>query len=172
MPTDDVSDYLEQAKRDGLICTWGVAGEPTATLRVAAHLTLSPAVLQIRDDVFIRSLERLPPQLAPTRITFVSLGSAVKRIVTYLRERPEVRERWRSLVAGDCADPEVVARLLLRDARRRNSSRITLLSNIHVERLVQATAAATSTSLDGHLDIFLELVDAELASAAPLDCGR
>ena len=169
MPVDDVGEYLEAAMKDGMIGTWGVAGEPAATLRVAEGMTTPPRVLQIRDDVFIRSLERLPPKLAPTRITFGSLGSAIRRIVTYLTERPEARERWRRLVGLDCADREVVAGLLLRHARRTNPSGITLFSTIHVERLDQATSAATSTSLDEQLEPFLKLVDAELASAAPVD---
>lgn len=170
-PVDDVGEYLEEAMKAGMIGTWGVAGEPAPTLRVAEGLRTPPRVLQIRDDVFIRSLQRLPPQLAVTPITFGSLGSATRRIVTHLTARPESRERWRALVGCDCADPQVVAALLVRHARRSNPSGITLFSTIHVERLPQATSAAVSKSLDEHLEPFLELVDAELASGTAVD-GR
>lgn len=169
---DDVGDYLEQAKVEGLIRAWGVAGEPTPALEVAERLAIPPGVLQIRDDVFVRSLERLPAELAATRITFGSLGYAVGRIVAYVQGQPAVRERWRSIVRQDCGDPEVVAALLLRHARQRNPAGITLFSTIHVERLAQAAAAATSASLDHSLAAFVGLVDAELAGTTPVDVGR
>jgi aryl-alcohol dehydrogenase-like predicted oxidoreductase len=165
----DVAEYLERAKAEGLVRAWGIAGEPAAALDVARHLTVPPAVLQVRDDVFSRSLERIAPELSATPITFGSLGSATARIVAHLQQRPAVRERWRDLVGLDSGTPEVVAQLLIRHARRRNPDGITLFSTIHGERLAQISSAATSTSLDESLAVFLQLVESELAGCMPAD---
>jgi hypothetical protein len=130
----------------------------------------SPVVHRIRDDFLILSLGQLPPKLAATCIKFGSLGSAIRRIVTYLRKRRESRERGRRVVGCDCAaDPGVLARPPLRRACPPNPSEIVLSSTIHVEHFAQAASAATSRFLDEHLDAFLELVDAALANAIPVD---
>jgi D-threo-aldose 1-dehydrogenase len=168
---DGVGEYLERARDEGLIRAWGLAGEPASVPEVARRLDVSPEVVQIRDDIFVRSLERLPESVTATRITFGSLGSAVGRIAGYVQRHPDARDRWRRLVGRDCGDPEVVASLLLRYAWRRNPSGITLFSTIHPKRLRQAAAAVSSAALDVSVAVFVALVDAEIAATTTPDVG-
>ena len=169
---DDLVDYLERAKAEGLIRAWGVSGEPTPALEVAGRLAIPPPVLQIRDDIFMRSLERVPADMKATRVTFGSLGSAVARIAAHVQLDPVTAERWRTVVGLDCTDPEVVAALLVRHARNRNPDGITLFSTIHPHRLSQAAASAGSGRLDESVAALAGLVNTDLAEARPRDGGR
>jgi D-threo-aldose 1-dehydrogenase len=169
---DDVGEFLEDARTQGLLRAWGIAGEPDPVVDVARRLTPAPSVLQVRDDVFERSLERVPPQPGVTRVTFGSLGSAVGRIVGWLEEHPTARERWRVLLGCDCGDPEVVAALLLRHARLRNPDGVTLFSTIHAGRIRQGVAAAAAASMDDVVAVFAGLVDDELSGSPSGDPQR
>ncbi len=164
MRGDDVCAYLEEARTAGHIVTWGVAGEPDPTLRVAETLPAPPPVIQVRDDIFRGSLERLPSTLGSARITFGAVGGALERIVRHVAGDPAARRRWNDAVGQDCADPDAVASVLLRHAARANPSGVVLFSSIRPERVGQAVLALELEEA-GDLDRFAALVQTELRSS-------
>ncbi len=155
---EDVAAYLEVARGQGLIRAWGVAGEPGPTLATARAFATRPLVVQVRDDVFEPSRD----DIGETRITFGTLGSAVPRITTGMRERPEVRGTWREAFGYDLGDPESVAPLLLRLARLRNPAGITLFSTTRPTRVATAVSAAGATSMDEAASALASLAENEL----------
>jgi D-threo-aldose 1-dehydrogenase len=153
-----IGDDLEQLRADGLIGTWGVAGEPAAALAAAQALTVRPPVVQIRDDLLGRSLDTVAPVEGQQRITFGVLGEAIRAIVEHVRSDPQERRDWARRVGCDPGDPEAVAALLLRDARRRNPDGITLLGTTRPARVAAAVAAARDAGVDDRVDALVELV--------------
>jgi D-threo-aldose 1-dehydrogenase len=160
---EDVCEYLEQARDVGLIRAWGLAGELEPMARLADALPVKPSVLQVRTDL----LERRDGDVAvsfATRITFGLLGGSITRIVRHVASEPERERAWRARVGHDCADPEVVATLLLRLAVRENPRGVVLFSTIRTEHIRSAIEAVAESgrSSDEDLDAFVGLLDAEL----------
>lgn len=164
--SEDVCSYLEEARTAGHIVAWGVAGEPEPTISVVESLPVPAPVIQIRDDIFRRALERLPSDVRSARITFGAVGAALGRIVGHVASDARVRRSWHDAVGRDCSDPEVVARLLLRLAARANPSGVVLFSSIRPERVRQAAAALGSDRTED-LQRFAALVHVELQKARP-----
>lgn len=165
----DLAACLEEIKSIGLAHAWGVAGEPCDVMAVAGELALTPDVVQVRDDVFHGGGRA---DQGWRRITFGTLGDAIGRVVSHLHARPRERRRWVDVVDRDVADAEVVAGLLLRDARRRNPSGITLFSTTRPERIAPAVAAATSDAADEQVDAFVALIESELTAPAGAESVR
>jgi D-threo-aldose 1-dehydrogenase len=159
---DDVGGFLEWARTEGLIGTWGVAGEWVDAVAVAGRLAPAPPVLQLRDDV----LTPPPPIGAARRITFGSLGTAIGAITRHVGRDAAVRERWGEAVGRDVGDPDLLAPLLLRHARLRNPVGVTLFSTTRIPRLhaAAATALGEDPASDAAVAALAALVDAELAA--------
>ena len=161
--SDEVRSYLEEARRAGWIRSWGVAGEAGPAVAIAQLFGRTVPVLQLHDDVFIRSLRR-SDFAAGAYITFGILGKALARVVQHVRADGTRRARWAALINVDCGEPEVVASLLLRAAFHENSSGTVLFSTIrqrHIHDAVVAAEAAPS-SADPALERFLTMVGDEL----------
>src|SRR5690348_5553776 len=114
--SEEVRCYLEEARGAGWIRSWGVAGEADQAVAVARSFGQPVPVLQLRDDVFVRSLRYSQPAAGPAYITFGILGRALTRVVEHVRADGTRRERWANLIGADCGEPRVVASLLLRAA--------------------------------------------------------
>jgi D-threo-aldose 1-dehydrogenase len=170
--SDDVAGYLEQAVTQGLIGGWGVAGEPDQAFAVAGQLAPEPDVVQFRDDAFLRSSEALPPALTARRITFGALSQALARIVEIVGDDAAERRRWSDRIDADAASCEVLAPLLLRDARRRNPDGITLFGTIRQRRLEAAVAAAASDADDERVDALTALIAESVAPPDPASIAR
>jgi D-threo-aldose 1-dehydrogenase len=172
--SDDVYAYLEDACRAGDIRTWGIAGEPVPTMEVARHLPGLVPVLQLRDDVFLRSLRSLQSTRASGLITFGALGRALSQIVTYVTADPKRYRRWSAAIGADCGKPSIIAPLLLRDAFRENAHGTVLFSTVHAEHIRTAATAADAEPdrHDGELDAFRELIEAESKDAYATTKGR
>jgi D-threo-aldose 1-dehydrogenase len=162
--SDDVYAYLEDACRAGDIRTWGIAGEPVPTMEV----------LQLRDDVFLRSLRSLQSTRASGLITFGALGRALSQIVTYVTADPKRYRRWSAAIGADCGKPSIIAPLLLRDAFRENAHGTVLFSTVHAEHIRTAATAADAEPdrNDGELDAFRELIEVESKDAYATTKGR
>jgi aryl-alcohol dehydrogenase-like predicted oxidoreductase len=170
--SDEVAGYLEQAVTQGLIGGWGVAGEPDQAFAVAGQLAPEPDVVQFRDDAFLRSSEALPPALTARRITFGALSQALARIVEIVGDDAAERRRWSDRIDADAASPEVLAPLLLRDARRRNPDGITLFGTIRQRRLEAAVAAAVSDVDDERVDALTALIAESVTPPDPASIAR
>ncbi len=161
--SEEVRCYLEEARRAGWIRDWGVAGEGDPAVAVARSFGRAVPVLQLRDDIFIRSL-LYSGLAAGAYITFGVLGKALARVVQHVRADGTRRKRWAALISADCGEPEVVAPLLLRAAFRENSSGVVLFSTIkphHIHNAVAAAQVAPSDE-DPALSGFLTMVEDEL----------
>ena len=156
--SDDVCGYLEKARSEGLVRSWGVAGEPGPTLDVAARLDCDVPVVQVRDDLLARRERRAP--LPPGRIAFGVLGRALPLVVGHVGADPGRRRRWRDAVGADCAVAEEAASLMLRLAARDNPSGVVLFSTIRDDHLRAAAAAFAQPPDAGtaQLDAFEQLL--------------
>jgi D-threo-aldose 1-dehydrogenase len=161
--SEELHGYLHEARRSGKIRSWGIAGEAEPTIQVARSFGCPVPVLQLRDDIFIRSLRNTASGTG-VFITFGLLGSALARLVNYVSADDERRKRWNGLTGADCGEPEVAASLLLRAAFRENRSGVVLFSTIRPHRILDAVAAAEArdAAADRTLDAFLDVVDVEL----------
>jgi D-threo-aldose 1-dehydrogenase len=139
--SQDVRCYLEDARGSGLIRSWGLAGEPAPCLQVAGGFPDGIDVLQVRDDIWLRSARHVPTNIGGL-ITFGALGNALARLMRLLSADPRERGRWTTLTGEDCGNPETLASLLLASALRENDSGIVLFSTIRPQRIRQATEAA------------------------------
>ncbi|HEV2373514.1 MAG TPA: aldo/keto reductase [Streptosporangiaceae bacterium] len=164
--SDDVRSYLESARSDGLIRGWGVAGEPGPTLAVARSLPAGAPVLQVRDNIWLRSPRAAAG--ASALITFGILGGVLASLLTRVTSDRERLKRWNATIGADFADPEVAASLLLRAALLENRGGVVLFSTVRPRRIQQAAAAAQAgePARDPSLGAFLELVAAEFAQPA------
>jgi D-threo-aldose 1-dehydrogenase len=162
--SDEVSAYLEQARTAGLIRSWGIAGEPEPTAGVARSFRGHVPVLQLRDDIFLRSLRRAPAGSA--FITFGVLAGALPSLVRLVTADKSTRDRWHKEIGADCADPEVAASFLMRAALRENSQGVVLFSTVHDSRMRSAVDVAETfrASADPALDAFLRMAELELHS--------
>ena len=167
--TEEVAAYLEDARREGHIRAWGVAGEPGPSLEVAQAFPVPVPILQLPNNILVRTLDRLTRNAPKAQITFGALASTLGVVLAHVRADSDRTRRWAETVVADCSVPDTVASLLLRYALRANSAGVVLFSTTHGERIPRATAAAVDdpTAPDPTLDAFLRLVDAELMAPPP-----
>ena len=160
--SDEVAAYLERARTAGLIRSWGVAGEPEPTVAVARSFRGDVPILQVRDDVFLRSLHGAPT--GPSFITFGVLRRALATVVSHVAADRSTRDRWHQEIGADCGNSEVAASFLLQAALRENGHGIVLFSTVHASRIRAAVEAVETFQASGGpaLDGFLRMVDLEL----------
>lgn len=169
-PTDsvdlpDICAYLEEARQEGHVRAWGVAGEQDPCIQLKRSLPAS-AILQVRDDIFSRT-HPFPADLEPL-ITFGVLGEALDRISRHLNGSPERRSRWSEALGVDCSSSEALVALLLRDALDANPQGVVLFSTTRLERL-QALDTIASVAHNGNdtvLTAFRRRVNDELATTS------
>jgi D-threo-aldose 1-dehydrogenase len=159
--SDDVRHYLESARDAGLIRAWGVAGEYGSAVATAERVGTPVPVLQLRDDIFLRSRRQLPEGVARATILFGAVGRALPRILAHISHDDAVARRWREAVG----DTDAIASLLLRDALRENDGGPVLFATISEQRIGPAVAAAQDDDqADAALNALRALVEAELTA--------
>jgi D-threo-aldose 1-dehydrogenase len=139
--SEDIRCCLEDARSAGLVRSWGLAGEPAPCLQIASDFADGLEVLQVRDDIWLRSARHVPANISGL-ITYGIWGDALPRLMRSLHADPRERARWTRLTGEDCGNPEIVASLLLAIALRENNSGIVLFSTIRPQRIRQAIEAA------------------------------
>jgi D-threo-aldose 1-dehydrogenase len=160
--SDEVSACLEEARAAGLIRSWGIAGDLGPTDEVARSFRGNLPVRQLRDDIFLRSLEGRPT--GPAIVTFGIMVQALTCVVRHVSEDESRRLRWKKAVDADCGDSDVAASFLVRAALRNNSNGVVLFSSNHASRIrsAAATLEVSHSAEDPTLDAFLRMVDTEL----------
>jgi hypothetical protein len=162
--SDDVRGYLESARAAGQIRGWGVAGEPEQMIEAARLLGPGVPILQLRGDIFLRSVRSLLPDTGQVTILFGVVGRALPRILAHTGSDDAVRRRWSERIEANSGDAEAIVSLLLSDALRENHGGPVLFSTIRPERIQTAVrAAAEEEGVDRRLDAFRRLVAEELA---------
>jgi D-threo-aldose 1-dehydrogenase len=164
----EIFELLEIARNSGKIRAWGVAGEPETVSSVTASLPGPTPVVQIRDDIFRRDEYVARPPESDYLITFGVLGDALPRVLGHLTANEDRRRQWNDAVGVDCANPNNVVALLLKDALRANGHGTVLYSTTRAARVRDAVAIASSDLLtrDTALDAFRELVGTQLGPRA------
>ncbi len=150
-----VYDFLQGAVRQGLIRSWGIAGEPGAAILVADRLPAAVPTLQLRWDSFQPQAVRRGES---TLITFGALGSALPRLERVLSQDPDLRSHWSDVLGLDCSRREHLAALLLDDALAQNPRGITLFSTTRSSHLRAAAERLQRPSHPGRLDDFRKLI--------------
>jgi D-threo-aldose 1-dehydrogenase len=155
--------FLERAHRDGLIRSWGIAGEADQVGSVVAVLNSPVPVTQVRDDIFRRERVVSNPS-SHYDVTFGTLGTALPTITKYVNASDARVREWSDAVNANCGDVSVVAGLLLKDALRVNSSGTVLYSTTRPERIRDAAAISNDdlTVADPSLEAFRELVRSQI----------
>ncbi len=168
--SEDVRCCLEDARTTGLIRSWGLAGEVKPCLQIAADFTAGLPVLQVRDDIWLRSPRRVPVGVDGL-ITFGILGRTLTQLLRYLAANPAERTRWTELTGTDCGHPELLASLLLAAALRMNSAGVVLFSTIRPQRILQAVDAAhmPAAPTSHAIDAVLRLTETEPADTSRKD---
>ena len=160
--SDEVSSCLEDARTAGLIRSWGIAGEPGPTGEVASSFPGRIPVRQLRDDIFLRSLQGSPD--GAVFITYGVIARALARLSQLMSADDVLSSEWQSTIGANYRRAEsTIASLLLRAAFRANSSGVVLFSTGKSARIRSAVADLQSFHLseDQDLDAFLRLVDIE-----------
>ncbi len=159
---DELTDELEELRREGRVRAWGFAGDPDPCIRLMQE-SRTPGVLQLRDDILAGGSARLSSR--QRLITFGILSGALSRVVTHITSSGERAGSWTRMIGEDCARPEVIASLLLQDALERNPGGMVLFSTSRPERLETVTRAVEAQLSDSErapLQAFRSLVAAEL----------
>lgn len=165
---EGLGETLEELREAGRIRAWGFSGDPEPCISLAEAFDV-PVALQLRDEILDSALARAA--WVPVPFTFGVLSHALGRILEYVSSSAERRRRWAREVGRDCAQPNVVAALLLQDALDRNRHGTVLYSTTRVERIGPAVEAAEALSGDRPapdvLRAFRERVLGDLGSRMP-----
>jgi D-threo-aldose 1-dehydrogenase len=160
--SDEVSAWLEQARAAGLIRSWGLAGDLEPTGEVARSFRGDVPVRQLRDDIFLRSLQGSCRRARAAFVTFGVLDQALPRIVRHVNADESRHLRWKRTVGADCGDPGTVAPFLLWAALRDNSPGVVLFGSTKPSHIRSAANVLSQAPEDPALDAFFGMVDAEL----------
>ncbi len=165
---EGVGEALEELRGAGYLRAWGLSGDPGPCLPLRDEFE-APLAMQLRDDVFDPAVAGLEWDPAP--ITFGVIAGAQRRILAYVASSEERRRRWAREVGADCAESDVVATLLLRDALDRNREGMVLFSTTRPERIGTAVEAAGFADREARagLRAFRERVRTDLGAGRPED---
>jgi D-threo-aldose 1-dehydrogenase len=160
--SDEVSSCLEDARAAGLIRSWGIAGELASTGEVASSFAGPIPIRQLRDDIFLRSLQGAPEGVA--FITYGVIAQPLARLLQLIGTDDALFSKWQGMTGTNGQGAEsAMASLLLRAAFRANSGGVVLFSTGKPSRIRSAVADLQSFHLseDPDLDTFLRLIDIE-----------
>jgi len=161
VPLAELRAFLDAAREKGTIRAWGVAGEEPRVVGELARSMPPEAVVQVREGVFDRGAVDFGSH---PRIAFGLLSSALERILAHVGASRSARQRWGDALGADCADPDVVASLLLSDGLAGNPGGVVLYATTKPERLAPAAALAEHPA--PALGAFRELVRADFPPPA------
>lgn len=134
----ELAAYLDDQVRAGTIRCWGIAGALPPRGPAANELVAAAPLIQRHDDVF-----EVPTPSATDKatITFGCLSRALPALMTFLAHTPGAGGRWSERFGADVRNGEVLARLLLREAIRRNDRGVVLFNTTRPRRVTAAVSA-------------------------------
>lgn len=130
---EDILEYLEHARDQGLIRAWGVAGYPDQLMPIFDFCPRLAPVLQLPNDVLNRQLQAFRDYLHTAFITFSPYSEALHRIDCHLERRPELARLWSDEMGTDVGNLQSLASLLLAYGLNTNTSGIVLFSSTRKE---------------------------------------
>jgi D-threo-aldose 1-dehydrogenase len=138
-PHRDVVDYLERCRRDGLIGSWGPAGDLSRMDPGLAYVCHRAGVHQFPYDMIHGPAG---PAVGPHTVTYGFIAAALPRVEHLLANSPTLSSHCTELLDADAMDRCTVIRLLTRDAVRNNPAGTVLVSttkSAHLRLIHQAT---------------------------------
>ena len=147
--------FLEDARREGKIRAFGVAGPFDEALRIDRALPALTPVLQVPTDALSRHVEHAARRPGQGLVLFSVLSGAIDTIVRHAGRDDATRRRWREAVGVDCASPDALAPLLLRYGLAANPAGVVLFSTTRAARIPALAAAA---DVGDHSDSLAALV--------------
>jgi aryl-alcohol dehydrogenase-like predicted oxidoreductase len=148
--------FLEDVRRRGLVRAWGLAGERTDCLGLAASLP-GGTLVQTREDVYSR---RSRASGAPAHVIYGVLADALPRIAEH---------GWPPICAGETPagrPADRLASLLVADALQTNPHGVVLFSTTQPARLATVDAAIDLLDRREHeLDAFRRWLEPDLVHA-------
>jgi D-threo-aldose 1-dehydrogenase len=128
--TPELIDFLEQAKDQGIVRSYGTATTADSTISIKSRHVRSGEVAQFPSNVFENTLQMLPAEdTLKITITHSSLGDKFRILAENLKSDWGLRNEWSSKLGFDCACATQVGRLLLAAAMRHNSNGVVLFSS-------------------------------------------
>jgi D-threo-aldose 1-dehydrogenase len=133
---EELYSFFERARQKGQIRYWGVAGEPGPTAEVIDRMPGPTPVVQIRDDILMRTSTVTSTDSFP--VTFGVLGQPLDSILAHVRASSDRLRQWSVETGTDFSDTNAVARLLLNEAFTWNRDGVVLYSTTRIERVREA----------------------------------
>lgn len=120
---DDTSDelfrFLTQARNEGKIRCFGVGTSPEQASAICNKRPQFATVLQFQNSLLcpnLRAINNAPGAV----ITHGALAGSYTSLNKHLLDHPEVARAWSDVLGEDCAQPAVLAALMLSHAVREN----------------------------------------------------
>lgn len=137
----EVVEYLEQCRRDGLIGSWGPAGDLSRMNPALAYICDHAGVQQFPYDLVQGAAGR---PAAPHTVTYGFISAALPRVEQALANSPALSRHCTELLDADVTDRRTVIWLLARDAFRNNPFGTVLASTTKLGHLRLIHRAATT----------------------------
>ena len=140
---DDLLRFLEIARTEGKIGTFGIGGEFRRVGELYETRRSYAPVLQFEHSVFSPELS-LPETRRIHYRTFARPAAALNQA---LGDDPQLAWWWSEMVGADLQEPSVVSRLLLRASLDQHPESLTLFSTTHEDRIYGNVTVAEDSHL-------------------------
>ncbi|MEN4477255.1 aldo/keto reductase [Mycolicibacterium cosmeticum] len=137
----EIVEYLERCRGEGLIGSWGPAGDLSRMDTGLEYLCDHAGVQQFPYDLILGAAGRAA---APHLVTYGFISAALPRVEQALANSPALTRHCTELLDADLTDRRTVIRLLTRDAVRNNPFGTVLASTTKPEHLRLIHQAATT----------------------------
>jgi D-threo-aldose 1-dehydrogenase len=138
--TPELTDFLENAKKQGLIREYGTATTAEHTIAIRSQALPSGKIVQVPNSILENTLEAFPNRCCTAIITHSPLGAQFRTLAARMRSDRDLRDAWSRELDFDCGDPSQVGTLLLAAAMKENSNGVVLFSSLHEEKIHQNAA--------------------------------
>ena len=138
--TPGLVDFLEDARRRGLIRSFGTATTAQSTLLIRSRDLAVGEIAQFPNSVFENVLDEFPRRNTASIITHSSLGVRFQALAARLQSDRGLRHTWSRDLGFDCADLSKIGALILFAAMRDNSNGTVLFSSRNEKNICQNAA--------------------------------
>ncbi len=164
LESDGLLEFLQACVRDGKVRYFGVATEPYHTGQILRSHEAFTSIVQFRNSVLERNIDRLPPHPNSAVVTHSALGAGLKKLHEHVSSSAERVSRWSAAIGEDCSSLSVIGGLMLGYAVQADPHGIVVFSS-QDERHVRSNVASVS---DGRfsgeqIERFLEVVERDFA---------
>lgn len=142
--SDDVCEFLEEAVQQGLLGSWGVAGEISPTVAVVERLSLPAPVVQVRCGLFDPAPSSWLTTIEPAMpVLFGVVGQAARCLGAHLDAEEGRRKEWSDRLGVDLCDRDAVLAVALGWAFDQSPQAVVLFSSVkeaHIEAACRVAA--------------------------------